>query len=300
MQKYNIITHITTFCNYDCSYCDVIKDKKNHNTKNLDKIIEFINVNHLFIDRFKFFGWEPLLSFKDIKYIIDKTKNHKLNYEIVTNTSLLNDDIWEYFQKYFYIIFFSIDSENYFDFVKASSFIKKFHLQNKLYFNLIISPWKHEFALNQFLKLNKMWFTNFNILPVYYTKIWNDNDLLWLSKIMKIILDKSLKDNKIKLYWFQQNLWYNNSLLNKSIFIDIDLNLYYTDFVSTKLGKILKKDLFLDKIDSFEINEKLNFENKQKLLTTYEKEITKKILWQQKLHKIMDYFSNYLNKKNGI
>ena len=34
-----------------------------------------------------------------------------------------------------------------------------------------------------------------------------------------------------------------------------------------------KKELY-----NFEINEKLNFENKQKLLTTYEKEITKKIL----------------------
>lgn len=104
--KYNIITHITTFCNYECSCCIFTKDKKIITQKNLDKIIEFINVNHLFIDRFKFFGWEPLLSFKDIKYIIDKTKNHKLNYEIVTNTSLLNDDIWEYFSKIFLYNFF--------------------------------------------------------------------------------------------------------------------------------------------------------------------------------------------------
>lgn len=298
--RYNIITHITTFCNYDCSYCDVIKDKKNHNLQNLDKIIDFINRNYLSIDRFKFFGWEPLLSFKDIKYIIDKTKNYNLNYEIVTNTSLLNDEIWEYFQKYFYIIFFSIDSENDFDYVKVWNFIKKFHLQNKLYFNLIISSWNHEIALNQFLKLYEMWFKNFNILPVYYTKTWSDEELVWLSKTMKIVLDKSLIDNKIKLYWFQQNLWYNNSLLNKSIFIDMDLKLYYTDFVSTKLWKMIKNDLFLEKIDKFEINEKLNFENKQNLLTNYEKNITKNILWQQKLHKIMDYFSNYLNKKNGL
>ena len=27
--KFNIISHITTACNYDCSYCDVVKDNRN-------------------------------------------------------------------------------------------------------------------------------------------------------------------------------------------------------------------------------------------------------------------------------
>ncbi|MDD4151433.1 MAG: radical SAM protein [Candidatus Gracilibacteria bacterium] len=297
MKKYNIITHITTFCNYNCSYCDVVKDKKYHNSQNLDKIIEFINKNNLFIDRFKFFGGEPLLAFKDIKYIIDNVKDHSLNYEIVTNTSLLTDEIGKYFQRYFYIIFFSIDSENDFDFEKVLNFIRKYNLERKIYFNLIISPGKHEIALNQFFKLYEMGFKNFNILPVYYTKIWNDDDLVGLSKIMKIILDKSIIDKSIKLYGFQQNLGYNNSLLNKSIFIDIDLKIYYTDFVSTKLGKIIKNELFLENINKFNLSENLNFEDKQNLLIYYEKNITKNILGQQKLHKIMDYFSNYLNNK---
>ena len=53
--KYNIILHTTTSCNYDCSYCDVIKDDKNFSKENLDIILLFINKNVKNIDRFKFF-----------------------------------------------------------------------------------------------------------------------------------------------------------------------------------------------------------------------------------------------------
>jgi organic radical activating enzyme len=53
--KFNIITHITTSCNYDCSYCDVIKDKKDFSKQDLEKILVFIKNNKNNIERFKFF-----------------------------------------------------------------------------------------------------------------------------------------------------------------------------------------------------------------------------------------------------
>ncbi len=296
--KYNIILHITTFCNYDCSYCDVIKDKRKLKQENLIKIIDFIKENELSINRFKFFGWEPLLAWKNIKYIIDETQNIFWNkFEIVTNTTLLTDEIGEYFEKYFEIIFFSIDSENIFDYNKVFNFINKYNLKEKVYFNLIISPWKENFAYEQFFKIYSSWYKNFNILPVYFTKEWQKQNLILLSIIIKKILNKSLLDNTIRLYWFQENSWYNSSLMNNSLFIDIDLNMYYSDFVSTYLWKWIKNVLFIWNIKSINI-QNIDYQFFKERLVNYENKVNALVKWQKELHKIMDYFSHYLNCTN--
>jgi sulfatase maturation enzyme AslB (radical SAM superfamily) len=54
--KTNLILHLTTSCNYDCSYCDVIKDQKNFSMQDLERILSFIKKNNNNIERFKFFG----------------------------------------------------------------------------------------------------------------------------------------------------------------------------------------------------------------------------------------------------
>lgn len=300
--KYNIIQHITTSCNYDCSYCDVIKDWKNVSSENLNSLKNFIKKNKDNINRFKFFWWEPLLRWNDIKYIVDNTNLFIWNkFEIVTNTTFLNEEIWLYFYKYFEIIFFSIDSENEFNFEKVFNFINNYNLKDKLYFNLIISPWKEEFAYNQFFKIYTAWYKNFNILPVYYTKKWSKSNLLDLSNILKKIIDMSIIDSWINLYWFQSNNWYNSSLMNDSLFIDNTLNIYYSDFVSTFYWKKVKDSLFIWDINSWFIISDLVLEDKKSTLLNFEWKLIEDISWQKQLHLIMDYFSIYLNKKlNGI
>jgi len=299
--RFNIILHITTSCNYNCSYCDVIKDKKQISFENLKNILVFIKNNKEFIDRFKFFGWEPLLAWDNIKYIINNsTKYIWNNFEIVTNTSLLNNEIWEIFEKYFKIIFFSIDSENRFDYKKIESFIKKYNLQDKIYFNLIISPNEENNALKQFYKLYNLWFRWFNILPVYITKVWIGKNLKDLSKIMKEILNLSLIDKTLKLYGFQENLWEELKLANNTIFINIDWKVYYSDIVSTFIWSYLKKDLYLGNIKEFNLKvlQNYNFEKEKIFISKLEENIYNKVKWQRKLAKIMNYFSTYLNKKN--
>lgn len=298
--KYNIILHTTTSCNYNCSYCDVLKDKQNLSKENISKVIKFIKRNYLNIDRFKFFWWEPLVVFENIKEIIDETKYYiKDNYEIVTNTSLLRDEVWEYFSSYFKIIFFSIDSENDFDYDRVFSFIDKYDLWKKVYFNLIISPWKELNAFYQFQTIYKKWYKNFNILPIYFTKEWLKENLLILSSVMKKILDLTSLDSDIKLYWFQSNSWYNSSLINESLFINIDLNIYYSDIVSTKLWQNIKEKLYLWNTFDFLLQDK-SFGDFKNYLMNYEKDLILNIKWQSELHKIMDYFSKYLNNKNGL
>lgn len=299
--EYNLILNITTYCNFDCSYCDVIKDKKNLSNSTLLNLYDFVRKNASSIGRFKFFWWEPLLAFNNIKEIIKNTNNYiNNNYEIVTNTSLLNNDIWIYLRDYFSLIFFSIDNENKFDYDYVCSFINRYNLLGKLYFNLIINPWFEKESYEQFLYLYKNWFKRFNILPVYFTKDRSKLNLTSLAFYCKKILDLSLKDKNLKLYGFKENNWEKTSLINNSLFIDVDWNIYFSDIVSTFSAKFIKKDFYLWDLKNIDLsNLKIDFNyflNKIKLL---EIEISKKGNWQSQLHKLMDYFSVYLNKRNA-
>ncbi len=300
--KYNIILHTTTACNYDCSYCDVIKDNIHLSLENREKILSFIEKNHWSINRFKFFGGEPLLRFPDIKYIISNSNNFiQNNYEIVTNTTILNDEIWEYLETYFSLIFFSIDSENCFDFDKVLPFIKTYNLEYKLYFNLIISPGKEHIAADQFQKLYNAGMRGFNILPVYFTQKWEKEDLTNLSQVMKNILDISLKDKSLRLYGFTENLWEKSSLINESLFINSENKLYYSDFVSTYFWKKIQNELFIENIDVVDLSKfsEDEFHSQQNAMSELENKINSQVQGQNQLHKIMDYFSVYLNKNNG-
>lgn len=299
MKKFNIIFHITTSCNYDCSYCDVIKDKKNISSELKSDIVYFMEKNKKHIDKFKFFWWEPLLAQKNIEYIINSTKSIK-DYEMVTNTSLLNDTIWKYFSENFKIIFFSIDTENDFDYSKVKKFIDTFELKNKVYFNLVINPGSEKESLKQFQKLYNLWFRWFNILPIYFTKIWSKDNLLDLTNVMKYILDLSITDKNIKLYGFMENLGYDTSLINNSIFIDNYWKIYYSDIVSTFLWKSIKRELYLWDIKTFDLEclDWYLFKKEKNAINELEKALYLKVKWQKELHNLMDYFSVYLNKES--
>lgn len=304
---YNLILHTTTACNYNCTYCDVIKDNKIIPKENFGIILDFVEKNFEEINHFKFFGGEPLLNWKMIKFIIDNSKNFLSNkYEIVTNTTLLRDKIWEYFEAYFKIIFFSIDSENNFDFEKVFDFIKKYNLEKKLYFNLIIDPKNIEIAEKQFQKLYNSGMRWYNILPVYFTKVWEKENLEKFSKMMKNILDLSQKDKTLRLYGFTENNGEKSSLINNSFFINTDLEVYFSDFPSTFLWQKIKNKLFLWKLENFslknldsETSSEWQLAKQEKIISDFEKNIYNKVKWQKELHKIMDYFSVYLTKKYG-
>lgn len=294
--KYNIILHITTACNYNCSYCDVIKDGKTLSSERKQEILDFAERNKNTIGTFKFFGWEPLLAYKDILFFCDHL-DFSWRYHIVTNTTLLNDAIGVYFQKYFQTLFFSVDTEHVFDYDRVTDFMHRFDLREKIFCNLIITPGKERESYEQFLELFRRGFRGYNILPVYFTKPWEREDLKNLSFFMKKILDFSLLDNSVKLYGFQENSGYDNSLINHSLFIDTDWYVYYSDMVSTYSAESLKEKLRLGHISSLSLDslseEKLL--EQRNLISGLEESLYSKVPWQRELHKMMDYFSVYMN-----
>ncbi len=302
MQKFSIISHITTSCNYNCSYCDVIKDGKKLKLEHRNEIVDFIVKNQNYIWDFKFFGWEPLLAFPDVKYIVSNSKNKIKNdfFELVTNTSLIKKEHLEYFSKNLKTLYFSVDNENIFRENLFLDIIKNYPaLERKIYINLIIDPKKIKQSKQLFDRLYDIWFYWYNLLPIYFTKIWDKQELQELSVFIKYILDLSIKENKLRMYWFMNGKWWESKLSYNSLFINIDKKIYYSDMVSTFMWAKIKNELYIWETDKLKLEKLNNFEleNKKEILRNLEQEVTNKVKWQKQLQKLMDYFSLYLNNK---
>ncbi len=303
--KYSIINHITSSCNYNCTYCDVIKDGKKLDVEKIDEIIEFIKINYKNIWDFKFFWWEPLLVFRQIEKIIVNTKKYIENdfFEIVTNTSLLSDKHLDFFSNNFKTIYLSIDNENNFNKDLFNKIINDYNtIEKKIYINLVIDPAKIKQARELFFELYNLWFKWYNLLPVYFTKTWTKHQLLDLSNFIREVLDISLNDKWLRMYWFIKEKWDDSKLSYNSLFLDTDLKVYYSDIVSTYMWKKYKKWLFIWNTYELLLN-KLSDEiikDKKKLFEAIENSIINNKIWQFQLHKIMDYFSEYLNKKTNL
>jgi hypothetical protein len=118
---------------------------------------------------------------------------------------------------------------------------------------------------------------------------------------MREILDLQISSKKVRLYGFQENMWEETSLANNTIFIDVDTKIYYSDIVSTFMWKGIQKELFLWNIQNFDIKniQDESFGKQKKAISKLEESIYNKVKWQKQLHKLMDYFSKYLNIKNA-
>jgi hypothetical protein len=84
-------------------------------------------------------------------------------------------------------------------------------------------------------------------------------------------------------------------LINNSLFIDVDWNIYSSDFVITNIWKKIKNKLYLWNINNIIVNT-----DNLLLNSIVIEDLVRWVEWQQKLYKIMDYFSKYLNSKNKL
>ncbi len=163
---------VTNLCNFRCEYCfaDSIystekrfesqssKDNKIMDIKMADsaikQVIRLLNKSGNKPLHIQFFGGEPLLNWKVIKFVLETFGDGSaygvdIGYSIITNGSVVNEEMAEYFKKYNVPVIVSFDSprgehrllkngENSIHMIERSlSILKKYN--NKIVFNSVLS-----------------------------------------------------------------------------------------------------------------------------------------------------------------
>lgn len=124
---------LTTKCNMNCIYCQAsAKDSINEDQMTNDiakQIVDFIltiNNQNLTIE---FQGGEPLLKFETIKTIIEYVNSKEINnkniyFSLVSNLTLLNDEMLSFFKKNNVTISTSLDGDKFLQSINRKSSIK--------------------------------------------------------------------------------------------------------------------------------------------------------------------------------
>lgn len=112
---------VTTACNAQCVYCQANNGRKCSNLFMSQDIaqraVDIALQSPAHFLSFEFQGGEPLLNFEIVKYIVAYAEEHKgeheINYSIVSNLTLLDEEILQFLQKFEFGISTSIDGAEY-------------------------------------------------------------------------------------------------------------------------------------------------------------------------------------------
>lgn len=119
----NLTVYFTNQCNLECKYCyeEHKQLNTNMNIDTIDNMIIFIEKECLksdkeFVVQMKIHGGEPLLNYKNIRYMLNKIKensifSNNISYEITTNLTVLNEEIIDIMSQ-MSRIYVSIDGDN--------------------------------------------------------------------------------------------------------------------------------------------------------------------------------------------
>lgn len=108
---------VTTKCNMSCVYCQANNGKEcphlMMDREMAQKAVDIALQSPEQYLSFEFQGGEPLINFEMIKFIVEYAQSHKENHEIsytiVTNLTLLNDEMLDFFVQHNFAISTSID-----------------------------------------------------------------------------------------------------------------------------------------------------------------------------------------------
>lgn len=112
------VFNVANCCNLKCKYC--YGDGGNYGRKNeimsiktANQCISEIKTKYKKIHNVFFFGGEPLANFKILKYLTESLQNMTDHFRIVTNATLLNEEIVEFLKKYDFKVYISLDGPKY-------------------------------------------------------------------------------------------------------------------------------------------------------------------------------------------
>jgi uncharacterized protein len=216
-----ITIYLTNKCNLKCAYCFGLSlEPKDLEKEKLKKIIDWFFNNSISEKRgISFFGGEPLLRFELIKYAVEyaTSKDKNMRFSITTNGTLLNEEIVDFFNKYFSIVNISIDGKK-----ETHDYYRKTILGegsfDKINFNLIKKITKPELYIQSVvtpitvknLFENAVFFHKLGLKQVIMLSpdfIWKKDDLKIYKKEIKKLAKyfiSCLKQNRnpFDLYYF--------------------------------------------------------------------------------------------------
>ena len=209
---YKLVFNVANTCNLNCMYCyascgNYGRDNTLMSVNIAHKIVQSLKQNYDTIRTVYFFGGEPTINFKTIKYLVDELKSKFVinDYRIVTNATLINDEMIKFFCENNFKIYVSIDGPeminnhlrgNYFKkLISTIQQLKKSKIKDKL--ELICTYTKFHQDNMSMTELEKF----FDNLGVKYS----------ISDV--ITNDKSLKIRKTKKDIINQEI----SFIDKSI-----------------------------------------------------------------------------------
>jgi len=109
---------LTSVCNFKCKYCYVENRIEKHDNAFMtieiaEKGIQLLkrNIKNDKKTTIIFYGGEPFLNFEVLKYVVERTKElgMKLEYKVITNGSIMNDEIANFIKENRIIVGVSID-----------------------------------------------------------------------------------------------------------------------------------------------------------------------------------------------
>ena len=110
---------VTTACNMDCVYCQANNGTTTPNcfmnVETAERAVDIAFQSPEQVLSFEFQGGEPLLNFETIKHIVkyaeENKKGRDIKYNIVSNLTLLTDEMLEFFSEYNISISTSVDGD---------------------------------------------------------------------------------------------------------------------------------------------------------------------------------------------
>ncbi len=115
---YKLVFNVANLCNLNCKYC--YASGGNYNRENnvmsfeqADKILEKVFKKYSKLETVYFFGGEPLLNFKLIKYLVEKIEKHyngsRIDFRTVTNGMFLTPKRIDFMNDHNFKLYVSLD-----------------------------------------------------------------------------------------------------------------------------------------------------------------------------------------------
>jgi len=211
----------TLRCNHKCVYCHAMSRKKDAKNVDMDeetakKTVDFILQSPSTAITIEFQGGEPLLRFDLIKYIVkyanEQNVTKDLQYSVVTNLTLMTEEMLEFFQREGIGICTSLDghaavhNKNRQDHDKTVHWIKR--IKDKYRVNAMLLATKHTLPhhkeiVDEYIKMGlpRIWIKPLNKLG-YAKDNWDKIGItseeyleFWKKALEYIIKKKSIKEH---------------------------------------------------------------------------------------------------------